>query len=331
MHLRPEFEADLRKRIREHGLESAEDVIFAHSAESIRIHSVGRDDGATLGASRFGGDPDLPRDWCWPTHRRMGDSELGRSNFVCQVNFAELPMVAGREALPASGLLYVSVEAMEAASDPVLVDALYHEGPEEELARRPSPPSELLLDEYLVGLQPTRVTYSPGYDCESNGYALQREIEERCGHHRVDGSTPMDRYRQLCEEVPAGGDIGQLLGFGNAYDENLVRKVALTTLDLRGLQYSDYWGSMDAFEASIRRFPDLRESYESKREDVEWLLANAPMIDEEVARWQHLLRINSNAAMGLCINDADPMYLFIRSTQLRAKRFIDVACEVTQG
>ncbi len=53
-----------------------------------------------LGASRFGGLPDLPAELAWP------ECDAGPIPFVAQVNLSGLPSSLGRELLPERGMLY---------------------------------------------------------------------------------------------------------------------------------------------------------------------------------------------------------------------------------
>ena len=129
----------------------------------------------------------------------------------------------------------------------------------------------------------------------------------------------------------SGGDIGQMLGYANAVDDHVLRKVALGRLDARRHQFADHWDSNAEYEAAMVRWPNNRDTYEAMRPGVEWLLSNAATIESECASWQHLLRVDSNRAMDLWINDADPLYVFIRSGDLAMAKFDDLCGEVTQG
>lgn len=67
------------------------------------------------------------------------------------------------------------------------------------------------------------------------------------------------------------------------------------------------------------------------RGGVTWLVDNREMIARGTAEWRLLLRIDSNAEMDFWINDADPLYCFIRDADLARCDFSNLAGEVTQG
>ena len=65
------------------------------------IDIIRSDSGISLGGSRYGGSPDLPEGFEWPTHH------LGLYRFLGQFNFAEIPQV--NAGLPECGLLSLFV------------------------------------------------------------------------------------------------------------------------------------------------------------------------------------------------------------------------------
>ena len=323
--LRDEFLQAALALIERHELSPARDHILERCSECIRIASAGTDDYSEIGKSRFGGSPDLPLEMDWPRHE-LANGELRYANFLCQVNLAELPAVNLTSMPPKSGMLYLFARYVESAAEPALVDCLFYDGDLSRLSLRESPPTDELLDShYLIDLKPNRVEYSAGYDCDANGRAFLRDVNALCAD-----DSASERFRDFCFDIPSAG-FGQLFGFANAVDDHLRRQVALSQLGGRKHQFADYWDSYEEFEAAKVRWPFMADTYEQNRPSLEWLLKNAARIQAEHDRWQHLLRINSNSAMGFFINDADPLYVFIRSEDLRAKSFADLAAEVTQG
>lgn len=323
--LRDEFRQAVMALIEKHRLSPARDHILERCSECIRITSAGTDDYSQIGNSRFGGAPDLPPEIEWPRHERF-DGEFRYGNFLCQINLTELPKVELTHLLPKAGMLYLFARYIESAAEPAIVDCLFYEGEPLRLSRREPPPNEEFMDdEYLIDLKANRVKYSAGYDCDANGREFLRDINALCAD-----DDAKERFRDLCFELPGAG-FGQLYGYANAVDSHLRRQVALSQLGGRQHQFADYWDSYEEFEATKARWPNMAERYERSRPGVDWILQNAAAIRAEHDRWQHLLRINSNKSMDFWINDADPLYVFIRSDDIKAKRFDDLAAEVTQG
>lgn len=93
---------DLRQRIAQHGLDALKDIILDNVTRCYALVTAGPGDGAILGTTRFGGVPDLPPDYDWPCDGDPDDPSTRFSNFVGQVNFAEIAATRG-SALPHQG------------------------------------------------------------------------------------------------------------------------------------------------------------------------------------------------------------------------------------
>ena len=215
-----------------------------------------------------------------------------------------------------------------------LLDAVFYDGDLSTLQRQHSPPEELLCNGYLVDLVPQRIGAVPSVSIAEYRKSLRRHVDENTVE--VDGESGDLRRIYLGSDLCWEDQIGQLLGFANAADEreNLYRQVVLARLDKRRLVYSDYWGSMAEYEAYIEQWRDhkqLVEMYQGMRDDVVWLTSNRDMISGFVDEWRLLLRLDSNSSMDLNINDADPLYVFIRHEDLANRNFANLAGEVTQG
>jgi uncharacterized protein YwqG len=134
------------------------------------------------------------------------------------------------------------------------------------------------------------------------------------------------------------GTIGQMLGFASAGDlrENLYRQVCLARLGVREMTYSDHWDTMEEYESYVAGYrqrgdAQLVNTYERMRDNVIWLTKNSTEIQRGADAWRLLLSIDSNTSMNMWINDADPLYVFVRDEQLKKCDFSDLAGEVTQG
>ncbi|TWT67588.1 DUF1963 domain-containing protein [Allorhodopirellula solitaria] len=329
--LSPTLLKSLNKAIASHNLESVGDAIRANAAPCLSIAATETDDFSTTGNTRFGGEPDLPKDASWPTDP---DDNARFANFVAQINFAELPNVDGDDVLPKTGVLYIFVRFMEAAASPAILDTIFYDGDTAQLERRSNPPNESLCNEYLVDLIPQRISAVPSVSIPSYRKQFRSHVEQNTAE--VDGDDGEMRLMDLESDLCADGQIGQLLGFANPGDdqENLYRQVVLALLGKRPLVYNDYWDSMEEYEAYIEEWRDdksLVAMYRDMHDGVVWLTSNREMIQSHVDEWRLLLRVDSNFEMNLSINDADPMYVFIRNEDLANRDFSNLACEVTQG
>ncbi len=93
---------ELRAMLVDAGLGRVTDVIVREARPSIRIfpHAVENEDALPLGASKFGGSPDLPPGMAWP---RYNDCPLA---FIAQINLAEVVAYDVECLLPPSGMIY---------------------------------------------------------------------------------------------------------------------------------------------------------------------------------------------------------------------------------
>ena len=110
-------------------------------------------DALPLGASRFGGVPDLPAEIAWP---QIEDKKL---LFLAQIDLAALPRWE-RAPLPADGWLYAFVmfsTKEKIGLPPWKVVVLHHRGPREALVRAEQPPEDEMWPEW--GTEPRE-----GYD-----------------------------------------------------------------------------------------------------------------------------------------------------------------------
>ena len=99
MGLGPAFDDVLDDALKRHGLQEYHTEIARHAKRTFLLRLCAVEDGeeVPVGASKFGGRPDLPPDYAWPR------CEDGFLEFIGQINLSELPDVP--HALPTSGLL----------------------------------------------------------------------------------------------------------------------------------------------------------------------------------------------------------------------------------
>lgn len=330
-NLPQELLSELNYHIENHHLESASDAILQNSSECHAMVATGPDDYTTLGNTRFGGVPDLPTNVPWPSG--SDPDRPSYSNFVAQINFSELPRLE-EDVLPSSGILYLFVRHLDSAAAPVILDAIFHDGGSSTLRRHPCPSQESLCDEYLVDLAPHRIESIPSVSIASFRRKFRQQIESSTVE--IDGDDGGMRLIELESDLHRDAQIGQILGYANTCDEqeDLYRQVVLTKLGKRELVYNDYWDSIEEYEAYIEERSDdkkIAKEYEEMRGGVVWLQVNREMIKGLVDEWRLLFRLDSNHQMNMNINDADPLYVFIRNEDLASRDFSNLVGEVTQG
>jgi uncharacterized protein YwqG len=332
MALSANLKADLCRAIKRRQLTAHAAHIEAFAAECYAMIADDEDDYSTLGNTRFGGEPDLPPDIQWPCFEsKSGLDDVTRfSNFIAQINFAELPSLSSGSILPSSGLLYVFVRHMDGASEPVLLDSIVSTGDAAQLTRTSPPSHAEPADEYLVDLAPVKVHGIPAISLANYQKDFRRPIDCDEKDH--------SRRIELIGDLALPDQIGQMLGFANAGDEreNLYRQVFLGQMEKRRLIYNDYWESMEEYHAYVDEYRQRGElgmvkNYERMRDGVEWLTSHRDEISRAVDDLQLLLQINSNEPMNLLINDCDPLYIFARRSDLKRGDFSQLAGEVTQG
>jgi uncharacterized protein YwqG len=332
LRMSPQLIAELDAAIARRHLNNVAEEIRNNATECYALIAVDDDDYSKLGNTRFGGDPDLPEGMDWPVDPARESPTF--SNFIAQINFAELPELTIKTGLPSRGILYLFVRYMECAAEPVVLDSFYFDGTTDSLARRQSPDPDSLCVENLVDLIPQRIRAVPSVSLANFRKRFRKNIEENT--QEILGENGKLRRIYLESDLQKDGQIGQLLGFANAGDEreNLYRQVVLARLGKRELVYNDYWDSMQEYEAYIEKWrsdEQLVKWYQGMREGVEWLTTNREMISDSVNQLRLLFQLNSNSQMNLNINSADPLYVFIREGDLARRDFSDLAGEVTQG
>ena len=93
---------EIAKGCKERGLEGLFEFLKPMAKNAIKIDAQAKDDGdIAIGASKFGGQPDLPASVSWPSN------ENGALSFVAQINFAEVSKFDTDGLLPKSGMLYL--------------------------------------------------------------------------------------------------------------------------------------------------------------------------------------------------------------------------------
>lgn len=267
------------------GLTTYAEKIGKYLRHAITITTECRDDIA-LGASKFGGTPDLPPDWSWPTRKDRKSGQERSLDFVAQINFAESKTYDVEGELPAHGILYLfyDLDAQPWGFDPAERDGYhvaYYDGDTAQLQPRPAPQNS--NHDYALGA--ARLHY--GGRLESpNPYGF---LITTAGLDEEEDETYTDAYNALQDEYALSH---KLLGHSENIQGDMELECQLVT---NGLYCGDPSGYQDPRAAA--------------------LIAGA-------ADWVLLLQIDSDEDnCGMMWGDSGRIYLWIRREDLQARRF----------
>ena len=95
---------NLRSKYEEYGLGRIFEEIKSYAKNAMEISiKVSDDQQIPIGASKFGGSPDLPRSEPWPVNEQTGEP----LHFIAQINFSEVSGFDTEGELPSRGMLYL--------------------------------------------------------------------------------------------------------------------------------------------------------------------------------------------------------------------------------
>ena len=316
---------DLNALIDRCGLESAREAILRHTKPCFHMIAGKPATDAPLGGSRLGGAPDLAIGTEWPRN------DYGYCGFLGQLDLADVRTRTGCLDLPAESLLSLFVDYIESAGDPVPVRAILTPAGTA-LERLTAPEGEDAYGAYVNRLKPVSIAaFRPGITVPAMGLDL---------HERVEALAPdgdFDRFQDAVIERPAGA-IGQLLGQGFDHDGSDLR-LALHARQIgrEGLERFafikdwDEWLSLKRIESRLKNGTIYRPWSDDQDDQVRYFLDNREAFFAGADALRLLLLIESNKAMDMWINDADPIFLFIPEANLAKGDFSVLLGAVTQG
>jgi hypothetical protein len=312
-------QTDLDALVARAGLEGAAPLLRARARSGFHIIGGEPAPQAALGTTRLGGLPDLADGVDWPA------SADGLWTFYAQIDLADVVRQGGPTTLPERGLLSFFSGSIESAAVPVSACVLYAP-PGARLTRRTA-------DDFSDGcelLRPVAATFSPALSLPLDDL----DFLEAVGAAAPAGST--DALIDAVIERPAE-TIGMLLGAAVTMQENLPAAIAFDALGRSGQDNLFQWRTWADWEAAKRMEHQMagggvyRPWSAADDDNVRWIQANRAMVQTEIDAWALLLRVDSNRAMDLWINDADPIFFFGRAGALSGADFGDMRARVTQG
>lgn len=316
--------ADLDAMIADGALEPAADEIRRRVLSCIHALVEGAASDAP-GATRFGGYPDLPPGSTWPATPAGVPLQ-----FLAQIDLAAVKQQIGETALPSEGLLSIFAGDLDGPWETRASVTLTPPGRPLQRIHPPKIPSAAHHNPEALTLNPVAVRFEHGLTIPENDAGLDAAITRLAPEGDLDA---------LQTSSPADPDIaiGQILGHARNTQERLQSMIAFAELGHPGKQDLLHWTSWQEWEEAKRMEYPLQGGtiyYPWRAEDddvVRWMLDNQEAIARETERWQVLLMVESNKPMNLWTNDADPIFVFIRTDDLAAGNFSRLRVVATQS
>lgn len=295
--------------------------IHRQSRPCLHVFAAGLAADAPLGATRFGGRPDLPARAAWPR-----EDDGAPLNFYAQIDLRDLAatVIAGR--LPESGLLSFFAGDLQAYPGPIRVAAFLT--PEGTALARQAPPADADTRESWRESVPVSARFEPGVTFPEFDLAWMETLELAEGG---DFNAFQDAI------MPPFPVLGQILGYAAWSADDLREEIHFEELGRAGQQNLRYWRSWEdweeakTIESRMAGGATYRPWSANDDANMRWILDHSAAITQEVERWQSLLTIESNHPMDLWINDANAIYFFVPADRLEAGDFSGVRALTTQS
>lgn len=278
---------ELESLYKDHDLSAQFRILRQRTRNAIRLQLAPcLDQNIPLGSSKLGGAPDLPVGMAWPC--RDGVMEQIPLSFVGQINFAEVKPYDLEGRLPERGILYFfydcnTDDGMPWGFDPKDADGKQVLYVEDETValRRLEQP------EYLEEMDLTFL---------SARLSFQSVPELPDPFSDVAGLKPMlkstqERLYDLLDELEEDEGIHKLLGYADGIQGDMQLECQIVT--------------QGYYAGSAAGYAEARAKGAHKNAD----------------RWQLLLQIDSNDALGMMWGDYGRLYLWIAEEDLRRRDF----------
>ena len=280
---------ELKEEMAASGLDGYFDVLAPFAKESIRITLDARDEDAIpMGASKFGGCPDLPGDVAW-FRREQADIPL---SFIGQVNFAEIAPFDLEHKLPERGMLYFFYDCspvpdgMPWGFDPEDSDGwkvYFYDGDMSALFRK-TPPADLEENENGVLFGSAGMRFETAVELPSPESDLTSDLDF------PDDDELQDRYWEWSDEhTPELSN--KLLGHSDNVQGGM-------ELECEYVTHGNDCGTPDGYR-----------------------VGKSKGLDKNAARWNLLLQVDSNEDIGMMWCDAGRLYFWITDEDLASRAF----------
>lgn len=278
---------ELQKEMKERGLSGYYDALAPLAKNAIRITLQELEEASLpVGASKFGGHPDLPAGIDW---FRMDVADIPLS-FIAQINFSEIASHDLERKLPEKGMLYFfydcSADGMPWGFDPEDSDGwkvYFYDGDLSALSRAEAPEDLEEVDNGILfgcaGLRFETAVELPSPESDlTNGLDLPQ-----------DGET-QDAWWEWSDEMT--DDISnKLLGHADPVQNGMELECEYVTNQIN-------CGTPEGYQ-----------------------IAKSRGLDRNAARWNLLLQIDSNEEIGMMWGDMGRLYLWITEEDLKSRQF----------
>lgn len=277
----------LREEMNESGLTAYFDALAPLAKNAIQITlDEQEDDDLPIGVSKFGGCPDLPEGVEW---FRTVETDIPMS-FIAQVNFAEAAPFDLEQKLPRKGMLYffydISPDGMPWGFDPKDADGwkvLFYDGDSAALSRREAP-EDLEEDDNGTIFGAARMCFEAVMELPSTESDLTNDVE------LPDDDDLQEQYWDWLDEK-SEEPSNKLLGHADCVQSGMELECEYVTNQI-------YCGNPEGYQT-----------------------AKARGLDKNAARWNLLLQVESNEALGMMWGDMGRLYLWITNEDLAARKF----------
>lgn len=277
----------LREEMDERGLLGYYDALAPLAKNSIQITlDVLEDEDIPVGASKFGGFPDLPADVEW---FRNEETDIPMS-FVGQVNFGEATPYDAEHKLPDSGMLYFfydcSPDGMPWGFNPQDANGwkvFFYDGDMAALSRRKEP-EDLEEDDNGTVFGAARMCFDAGMELPAPESDLTLDLD------LPDDDELEDTYWEYMDEVHEEV-INKLLGHADPVQSGMELECEYVTQGIN-------CGTPDGYQ-----------------------IAKSKGLDKNAGRWNLLMQVDSNEDIGMMWGDLGRLYLWISNEDLVSRKF----------
>ncbi|HEX5244853.1 MAG TPA: DUF1963 domain-containing protein [Tepidisphaeraceae bacterium] len=326
--LRPSLRSSFLKAVGESGLGDHSELLLAHARECVHFFYNKPKEELPPGASKVGGEPDLPDSVEWPA----GDDEEGRpagkAEFLAQFNLAEVTDGHGL-ALPKSGHLWVFVRNTQMTRTTAAI--IYREAGVK-LLPRPKPESDYLPKYGWGELGTAALTFAPSVALPLSSWAFQRSCKEQGLNKGL-----MKLYRKLTPGMdnyaPRKGIDGQIGGYSIQDEFDLPREYAITELGHPEFVWDDVFVPDEDIQTSTDGGLSLLKGSESYRQEmqehlpgVRWIQENNKRIQAAADALQLLFMFRPDHGIGLDFGDGMYLDFLMHRDALEELDFSKVYC-----